>query len=147
VWTLFQTHNFSENLVVVPGIEYRTSGSTARNSDRRTKKAVIHIIAQIGEIAIDPLFNMQKCEFVGRVCDTYAHARITAFCEWCTLLLRVVNTCFITRLDEQKQEIQKVLYFPTRNVNSPITAFTGTAGFIRRWLVWESSPHKVCGCE
>jgi hypothetical protein len=31
-WTPFQTHYFSENLVV-PGIEPGTSGSVARNSD------------------------------------------------------------------------------------------------------------------
>jgi hypothetical protein len=31
-WTPFQTHYFSENLVV-PGIEPRGSGSVARNSD------------------------------------------------------------------------------------------------------------------
>jgi hypothetical protein len=31
-WTPFQTHYFSENLVV-PGIEPRTSGSVAMNSD------------------------------------------------------------------------------------------------------------------
>jgi hypothetical protein len=32
-WTLFQTHYFSENLVVL-GIEPETSGSVARNSDQ-----------------------------------------------------------------------------------------------------------------
>jgi hypothetical protein len=37
-WTLFQTHYFSEDLVV-PGIESGTSGSVARNSDHYTTEA------------------------------------------------------------------------------------------------------------
>jgi hypothetical protein len=38
-WTPFQTHYFSQNLVV-PGIETGTSGSVARNSDHQTTEAV-----------------------------------------------------------------------------------------------------------
>jgi hypothetical protein len=36
---MFQAHYFSENLVA-PGIEPRTSGSVARNSDQQTTEAV-----------------------------------------------------------------------------------------------------------
>jgi hypothetical protein len=42
-WTPFQTHYFSENLVV-PGIEPGTSVSVARNSDHWTKEAVKGLI-------------------------------------------------------------------------------------------------------
>jgi hypothetical protein len=38
VWTPFQTHYFSENLVA-PGIEPGTSGCVARNSDHQTTEA------------------------------------------------------------------------------------------------------------
>jgi hypothetical protein len=38
-WAPFQTHYFSENLVA-PGIEPRTSGSGARNSDHKTTEVV-----------------------------------------------------------------------------------------------------------
>jgi hypothetical protein len=37
-WTPFQTHYFSENLVVL-GIKTGTSGSVARNSDHKTTEA------------------------------------------------------------------------------------------------------------
>jgi putative aminopeptidase FrvX len=39
VWTPFQTHYYSENLVA-PGIEPGTSVSLARNSDHQTTEAV-----------------------------------------------------------------------------------------------------------
>jgi len=31
------------------------------------------------------------------------------------------------------------------NLNSPSSAFIQTVGFTERWLVWNSSPHKICG--
>jgi hypothetical protein len=40
-WTPFQTHCYSENLTA-PGIEPRTSGLAARNSDHKATEAVCY---------------------------------------------------------------------------------------------------------
>jgi hypothetical protein len=51
--TPFQTHYFSENLVV-PGIDPGTSGSVARNSDHYITEAVLgHHIVRKYEVVID----------------------------------------------------------------------------------------------
>jgi len=33
------------------------------------------------------------------------------------------------------------------NLNSPSSVFIRNVGFTERWLVWNSSPHKICGHE
>jgi hypothetical protein len=58
-------------------------------------------------------------------------------------LKNIYNTtaCGFTQFQKQKK------LTCVSNLNSPSSTFIRTVRFIDRRLVWNSSPHKICGCE